>query len=183
MGRGLDPGRDAHEHVLGLVEQSLAAVDLIEGVEDQVADAGAGGKEDLLVALVVAVHVDASGIEAGAQRHVQLAARGDVDREALLGEEPVGGGAGQRLAGEEHFRLGPASLEGRPVGAGTGAHVVFGVDVGGCAELRRQIDDVATGDLEMTALVDAALSRVHRRPLDRVRHRPGLSTLRHRRAL
>ena len=147
------------------------------------ADAGAGGEEDLLVALVVAVHVDAGGVEAGAQRHVQLAARGDVDREALLGEEPVGGGAGQRLAGEEHLEVGPAPLEGLAVGAGPGPHVVLGVDVGGRAELRRQIDHVAAGDLEVTALVDAAAAGVDRRALDRVGHRTGLSTLRHRRAL
>ena len=102
------------------------------------------------------MHVDAGRVEAGAQRHVQLAARGDVDREALLGEEPVGGGAGQRLAGEEHLAVGPALLEGGPVGAGAGAHVVLGVDVGGRAELGRQIDHVAAGDLEMAALVDAA---------------------------
>ena len=90
----------------GAVEQPLAALDLVEGVEDQVADAGPTRREeDLLVALVVAVHVDAARVEAGAQRHVQLAAGGDVDREPLLGEEAVGGGAGEGLAGEEDLEV------------------------------------------------------------------------------
>ena len=153
---------------LRLVEQPLAALDLVEGVEDQVADAGAGGEEDLLVALVVAVHVDAVGVEAGAQRHVQLAAGGDVDREPLLGEEPVGGGAGERLAGEEDLEVGAAALEGLAVGAGAGAHVVLGVDVGGGAELFGQLDHVAAGDLELAALVDAAAGRIDRRARDRI---------------
>ena len=168
VGRGLDPRRDPDQHVLGRVEQPLAALDLVEGVEDQVADAGAGGEEDLLVGLVVAVHVDAVGVEAGPQRHVQLAAGGDVDREALLGEEPVGGGAGQRLAGEEDLEVVAAALEGLAVGAGAGADVVLGVDVGGGAELGRELDHVAAGHLEVAALVDAAARRIDRRSLDRV---------------
>ncbi len=65
VGRGLDPRRHPDQHPLAPLEQPLAALDLVEGVEDQVADAGAGGEEDLLVGLVVAVHVDAVGVEAG----------------------------------------------------------------------------------------------------------------------
>ena len=135
VGGGLDPRRDPDQHVLWLLEQALAALDLIEGVEDQVTDARAGGEEDLLVGLVVAVHVDASRVEAGAQRHVQLAAGGDVNRKALLGEEPVGSGAREGLAGEEHLEVGLTLLEGGTVGAGAGAHVVLRVDVCGGAEL------------------------------------------------
>ena len=182
VGRGLDPGRDPDQHPLRFVEQALAALDLVEGVEDQVADAGPGREEDLLVGLVVAVHVDAGGVEAGAQRHVQLAAGGDVDREALLGEEPVGGGAGHRLAGEEDLVVGAAALEGVAVGAGAGAHVVLGVDVGGGAELGGQLDHVAAGDLEMAALVYAAALREDRRARDRIaaRDRSRMCSLRHR---
>ena len=182
VGRGLDPRRDPDQHPLRRVEQPLAALDLVEGVEDQVADAGAGGEEDLLVGLVVAVHVDAVGVEAGAQGHVQLAAGGDVDREPLLGEEPVGGGAGERLAGEEDLEVGAAALEGLAVGAGAGADVVLGVEVGRRAELRRQLDHVAAGHLEVAALVDAAAGRVDRRARDRIaaHDRPRLFSLRHR---
>ena len=49
------------------------------------------------------------------------------------------------------------------VGAGAGAHVVLGVDVGGGAELARELDHVAAADLEVAALVDAAAERVDRR--------------------
>ena len=89
---------------------------------------------------------------------------------------------GKRLAGEEDLEVGAAALEGLAVGAGAGADVVLGVDVGGGAELCRQLDHVAAGDLEVAALVDAAAGRVDRRARDRVaaRHRPRLSSLRHR---
>ena len=165
------------------VEQPLAALDLVEGVEDQMADAGARGEEDLLVALVVAVHVDPRRVEAGAQRDVQLAAGGDVDREPLLGEEPVGGGAGERLAGEEHLEVAAAALERLAIGARPGAHLVLGVDVGGGAELGGELDHVAAGDLEMAALVHAAARRVNRRARDRVGDRACLSALGHGTAL
>ena len=144
------------------------------------ADARAGREEDLLVGLVVAVHVDAAGVEAGAQRHVQLAAGGDVDREPLLGEQPVGGGAGQRLAGEEDLEVGAPALERVAVGAGAGAHVVLGIDVCRRAELCGQLDHVAAADLEMPALVDPAPGRVDHRPRDRVHQCACLSALRHR---
>ena len=53
-----------------------------------------------------------------------------------------------------------AALEGLAVGAGAGADVVLGVDVGGGAELRGELDHVAAADLEVAALVDAAAGRV-----------------------
>ena len=168
VGRGLDPGRDPDQHVLGRVEQPLAALDLVEGVEDQVADPGAGGEEDLLVGLVVAVHVDPRRVEAGAQRHVQLAAGGDVDREPLLGEEPVGGGAGQRLAGEEDLEVGAAALEGLAVGAGPGAHVVLGVDVGGRAELGGELDTSQPATSRWPRSLTRLPGRIDRRARDRV---------------
>ena len=40
------------------------------------------------------------------------------------------------------------------------ADVVLGVDVGGRAELARQLDDVAAADLEPAGLVDARPERV-----------------------
>ena len=182
VGRGLDPGRDPDQHPLAALQQPLAALDLVEGVEDQVADPGPGGEEDLLVALVVAVHVDPLGVEAGPQRHVQLAAGGDVDREPLLGAEPVGRGAGQRLAGEENLEVVGSALEGLAVGAGAGADVVLGVDVGGGAELFGQLDHVAAGHLQVPPFVDAAADRVDRRPRDRIAaNHPYLFSLRHRR--
>src|ERR1700742_4381138 len=110
---------------------------------------------------------------------MQLTAGGNVNREPLLGAEPVGGGAGQRLAREEHLEVVGAPLEGLAVGAGAGADVVLGVDVGGRAELFGQLDHIAASDLEVTALVDAAARRIDRRPLDRISNRPRLSMLCH----
>ena len=154
MGRGPDSRGDPDQHLPRLLQQPLAALDLVEGVEDQVPDAGPGREPDLVLGLVVAVHVDASGVEAGGQRQVQLAAGGDVDRQALIGEEPVGGGAGQRLARVQHLEVVGPLGEGAEVGARPDAHVVLVVDVGGGAELGRELDHVAAADLEVTALVD-----------------------------
>ena len=123
MGGGLDPGRDPDQHLLGAVEQPLGQLDLVEGVEDQVADAGLERVAELGLGLVVAVHVDALRVEARAQRHVELAAGGDVDREPLLAHQPVGGGAGQRLARVDHLEVVGALLEGLARTRGPGARM------------------------------------------------------------
>ena len=60
----------------------------------------------LALGLVVAVQVDARRVEARGQRHVQLAAGGDVDREALLAQQRIGRRGGQRLAGVDHLEVG-----------------------------------------------------------------------------
>ena len=98
------------------------------------------------------MHVDAGGVEARGERDVQLAAGGDVDREPLLGEQLVGGGGREGLAGEEDLAVDAAALEGLAVGAGAGAQVVLGVDVGGGAVLFDELDDVAAADLELALL-------------------------------
>ena len=105
VGRRLDPGRDPDQDPLGPVEQPLGPLDLVEGVEDQVADAAVERVAELGLGLVVAVHVDPRRVEAGGQGHAQLAARGDVDREPLLAHQPVGRGAGKRLARVDHLEV------------------------------------------------------------------------------
>src|ERR1700761_3483644 len=147
VGRGLDPRGDPDQHLHRLVEEALAALDLVEGVEDQVADSGPRRHQDLLVGLVVAVHVDPGRVEPRGERDVELAAGGDVDRQPLLGEELVGGGGREGLARVEDLAVDAAALEGLAVGAGTGAHVVLGVDVGGGAVLFGELDHVAAADL------------------------------------
>ena len=117
------------------------------------ADAGPRRHQDLLVGLVVAVHVDAGRVEARGEGDVQLPAGGDVDRQPLLGEQLVGGGGREGLGGEEDLAVDAAALEGPAVGAGAGAQVVLGVDVGGGAVLFGQLDHVAAADLEMALLV------------------------------
>ena len=105
VGGGLDPRGHPDQHPLGAVEQPVGQLDLVERVEDQVADAGVERVAELALGLVVAVQVDALGIEAGGQRHVELAAGGDVNREPLLAHQPVGGGAGKRLARVDHLAI------------------------------------------------------------------------------
>ena len=79
VGRGLDARGHPDHHVLLARQHPLAALDLVEGVQDQVADSGLLGEPDLGIGLVVAVHVDPRGFVAGRQGHGQLAPRGDID--------------------------------------------------------------------------------------------------------
>ena len=58
MGRRLDPGGHPDQHPLGAVEQPIGQLDLVERVEDQVADPGVEGVAELGLGLVVAVQVD-----------------------------------------------------------------------------------------------------------------------------
>jgi hypothetical protein len=70
---------------------SRAAVELVEVVEvvdDDVADAGVEGLGQLALGLGVAVQVDLLGIHPGPQRQRELSPAGDVAAVALLGEEP-----------------------------------------------------------------------------------------------
>jgi hypothetical protein len=163
-----DPGRDADEHVLRAVEEAVEALDLGERVADHVPDSGRDRAAKLGLGLVVAVQVDAVRLEPRPQRHVQLAAGGDVDREALLGADPVGGGERRRLAREQNLEVVGAGGECLAVGAGAGADVVLGVDVGGRAQLARYLDQVAAADLEPPGLVHAAAKGEHVRALDGV---------------
>ena len=95
--------------------------------------------------------------------------------EATSTDRPSSRTAGRRRCRERPCsRRGPRSArcaraKAPQVGAGPGAHVVLGIDVGGGAELGRQLDHVAAADLEVAALVDPAAARIDRRPGDRVR--------------
>ena len=186
VGVGPDPGRHPQEDALATTGgELLEAVDLVEGVDDHVPDAGIESLLQLGLGLVVAVHVDPLRLEPAAERQVQLATGGDVAGEPLLGEQPVGGGAAQRLARVEDLEaLGPLGEGGDDL-AGAGAEVILGIDISGGAEFGRELDQVAAADLDPAALVDAAPGGEDRRPRDRVGERAGVSGIRahHRRAL
>ena len=124
VGRGLDPRGDPDQHPLGTVEQPLAALDLVERIEDQIADAGARGEQDFLVGLVVAVHVDAA--RARSRPATPCAARRRRRRRPRCPprRRPVRGGAGQRLAGEEDLEVGGVGLERLAILGDAGADVV-----------------------------------------------------------
>jgi hypothetical protein len=136
---------------------------------------GLEGVAELGLGLVVAVEVDARRIEPGGQRYVKLAARSDVDGEALLPHHPVGRSGGERLAGVDHLERIGAPLEGANVCPGPAAHVLLRIDVGRGPELLRELDDVAARNLQVAVLVHSRPRWVDRRAGDRVggRHRPG----------
>jgi hypothetical protein len=105
------------------------------------------------------VEVDLLRREPAPQRQVELAARGDVAGHALLGQQPVGRGAGERLARVDHLEAVGALAEALDVGAGPCPDVVDCVDIGRRAELRRDVEHVTAADLEVAALVQARPDR------------------------
>jgi fermentation-respiration switch protein FrsA (DUF1100 family) len=147
VGAGADARRHAEEHALPRGE-ALQALQLVEGVGDHVPHACLHGLADLLLGLVVAVEVDARRVDAAAQGEEQLAARGHVDGEPLLGEEAEERGAGEGLARVDHLEVVRAGPEGLLVGPRAGADVVLGVDVGRRAELLGELEHVAPAHLE-----------------------------------
>ena len=168
MGGRLDSRGEPDQHPLRPIEETVGALDLVERIEDQVADARVEGVAELGLGLVVAVHVNPSGIEAGGERHVQLPTRRDVGRKPLLDAEPIGRRHRQRFAREQHLVVAGALLERPPVLAGPPADVVLGIDVGRRAELLGELDQVTPGDLEAASLVHPRATGVDRRSGDRI---------------
>src|SRR5919205_4570370 len=78
----------------------------------------------------------------------------------LLGEQPVGRDAGERLARVDDLEPLDPGAEGVEVCPGAGSHVVLGVDVGRGPGLPGELDDVATPDLEPSPLVEARAERI-----------------------
>ena len=149
---GRTPGRDAHEHLLAAAARRgrrLQPLDLLERVDDEVADADVEAELDLGHRLVVAVEVDALGREAGGAGGGQLAAGGDVQREVLLGDQLAHRAAAERLAGVDDLVEVGARAEGRVVGAALVAQRLLVVDEQRRAELARQVHHVAAADLEV----------------------------------
>ena len=168
VGVGPDAGGDADQDVLRLREQGVEPLDLVERVHDHVPDPRLDRELQLGGGLVVPVDVDSRGVAPGPDRHVQLAARGDVDREPLVGEQPVDRADRRRLGRVDHLEVVAVGAERIEVSASAGAQVVLGVDVRGRAELGGELGDVAPADLQVPALVDAASQRIDGRALDGV---------------
>ena len=124
--------------------QRRQPADLVEGVDDDPADPGFQGGPDLRGALVVAVQTDAGGLDAGAEGHGQLAARTDVDAEALLRHPPGDGGADERLRRVVDVPVGERGSE----GAGPIAEVELVDHVHGRADRGRDLVDPEPGNGE-----------------------------------
>src|SRR3954468_7661783 len=164
---GADAGRDAHLHRLALARRDdlLEAVDVAVVVEHDVADAGVVGLLQLAARLRVAVEVDAPGVEAGLERHVQLAAAGDVAREPLARHQPQHGRARERLGREvdlEVVRPGGERLLERPHAR---TDVVLGDDDHRGSELAREVERAPAAELEAPVVGEAAADRVGGREL------------------
>ena len=150
------PGRDPDED-LGPVrsrrdglEQAAEAVDLVEGVDDDAADAPlAGPSASSSVDLLLPCRTSRSGGHAGRERDVELATGGDVEVHALLVGQPGHGPAQEGLGG-----VGDAVAPGRDRLAAGVAQVVLVVDEERRAELLGQLEQVDAADVEVALLVD-----------------------------
>ena len=113
---GLDPGRDAHEHAPDAGRG--CARRLVERVEHD-ERARLGGGAQLLVRLVVAVHDQPLAGDPRAPRERELAERGDVGADPLLGSSRMHGDVRERLrpVDDERPRQRPAGTSARVRGA------------------------------------------------------------------
>ena len=149
VGVRLDAGGHAHHDGLGPAEplgDLGQPLDLLEGVDDDPADAEGDRLLELGQALVVAVEADPGHVEAGPLGHRQLAAGADVEVEPLLRGPAGGGGAEERLAGVEDVVVG----EGLAEGTGAGPEVGLVEDVRRRAVLRDQVGEAHSPDAEDT---------------------------------
>ncbi len=108
MGVAGDVGGHADQDVLrrpALRSNLFQALDVVQRVEHDVADARLEGKLELGLGLGVAVQVDSSRLEAAPQSQRELAAGGDVARQSLLGKHAIYRRAGERLGGEQHVAV------------------------------------------------------------------------------
>ena len=101
------------------------------------------------------MQVDARGVKAAAQGHVQLASGRHVAGQALLREHAIDGGAREGLGREQHVEVVMPGTDRVEEGPGAGAQVLLGHDVGRSPELAREFDHVAAADLQPAARVDA----------------------------
>jgi hypothetical protein len=109
---GLDPGRDAHEHPSH--SGRGCALDLLQRVEYDESGTCLRGGSQLVVALVVAVHHDPLGRDAGPERELELAEAGHIRAEPLVGKQAQQRGVREGLGpvGDERARRG-AAVRGR----------------------------------------------------------------------
>ena len=82
--------------------QRFDAVELVEAVNDDVANSGSHRLAQLVDALVVAVHDAGGGGDTGVEDDVQLAAAGDVEEQPFIVDETGYRTAEERLGGIDH---------------------------------------------------------------------------------
>ena len=159
VGVGPHAGDHAHEHALLVGHEALEAVDVVEVVDHDRADARVDRAPEVLVGLRVAVQVDARGVDARRQRVHQLAGPGDVAAQALLGDRAQDRRARERLRGEDGQRVAPARGQLVAVLARPLAQRALVDHVGRRAELGREVAQPAAADDELAAVVHGRARR------------------------
>ena len=125
--------------------EGVEPVELVEGIDDDVADTGGDRRLQLGGRLVVAVQDARRRRHPGGERDVQLATRGDVEQEPFVVGEPRHRLAQERLGGVDH----PLPTEGANGLAAAGAQVLLVVDEHRGAELGGEVVDTAPPDREV----------------------------------
>jgi hypothetical protein len=171
---GRTPGITRTSTACSPAHEPLQAVDVVEVVDHDGANAGLDRPPQVLVGLRVAVQVDARGVDARGQRVHELAGAGDVTAQALLGHGGQHGRAGEGLGGEDRERVGPARAQLVAVLAGALAQRGLVDHVGRRAELGGEVTQPAAADHELAITVDA---RAGREEVDDVAHARPASVL------
>ncbi len=136
----------AHQDALAGGRQAREPVDVVGAVDDDQADPGLQGGDEVGVALRVAVQQHVRGVEPRRQGDRQLAGRGDVAAQPLLREDPHDGSARQRLGGEVHVGRGVARRERGQVLARGRAQAVLVDDEDRGPVLRGDVGERAAAD-------------------------------------
>ncbi len=163
VGVGLDAHGHADEHVLddtGLTGDRVEPVDLGERVEHDVPDPGGHGGLQFADGLVVAVHRDLPGGEAGVQGHGELTTGRDVERESFLMDPPRDLAAQERLRRVVHLRRRTEGLRDLPA---AGAEVVLVDDEQRGAVLLGELGHRDAGDAHDAVLAARRVARPTRR--------------------
>ena len=163
VGVGVHARRDPQQDLRGAARrrrrERVEPVELVERVDDDVADAGLDRHPQLGDRLVVAVQHARRRRHTGSERDVQLAARGDVEQQPLVVRE-----LGHRLAQERLGRVDHALVAERGDRlAAAVAQVRLVVDEQRRAELGRQLGDRAPADVSEPSAPTAAVSDSSRR--------------------
>src|SRR5439155_16197652 len=127
--------------------------DLVEVVHDDAPDALREREAQLVLALVVAVEVDALAGEVDLRTDEELAGGDDVEADALVGEERQDQGRGVGLRGvADDRRAGVAAREGVTIAAGPRENARLIEDIERRAVARREVSHVAAAHNEMAAV-------------------------------
>ncbi len=148
----VDAGAGPQQHRGAGAGQPRDAVDVVEPVDHDVADARVQGGPDVVVGLGVAVHDDLRRVDAGGQGQAQLARPDHVTAQALLGQDLDDRRGREGLGREADPAARMPAGEGADVLARPGPQVILVEHVHRGPELAGQLAQRDAGDAQVVAV-------------------------------